>query len=363
MLVNIIGSGIVGLSVAFELALSGHRVKIITRNYEEGASWVAGGMLAPFSEGLGGDMLSLSIDSLKLYDDFVYKVKDISNHTIFYRRDGILRVLVDDEVARFQNLAQDYSSMGFSYEMLSVEALRKDYPLLSEEFDKAILFKDEGNVDAQQLMDALIFALHRLGVQIILDEVIEVKKEGKRIKCVKGFKDTYNGDFFVFTPGAWGNAHLDIPVYPIKGQILKIRGLDIDRVHYSRIAYVIPKESYVLIGATSEDVSFDHRRTVAGVRALSNNAVRLIPSIDRCEFVEVNVGFRPATPDEMPIFDRGDNYVVSAGHFRNGILLAPVSSKIVLDIVERGLESEYFRIFSSERFPNGNHTDKAKKEY
>ncbi len=363
MNILVIGSGVIGLSIAFELALKGHHVKVITRNYEEGASWVAGGMLAPFSEGLEGKMLSLCVDSLRLYDEYIGNLKEVSGHDIFYRRNGILRVLIGEELDKFLKLSEVYSSMGFEAQRLEGEALRTFSPLLSEDISHAILFSEEGNVDSQELMDALIFALHRLKVEIILDEVYEVEKKENSVEFVKGFKNTYNSDIYVFSPGAWGSLHLGIPVYPLKGQILKIKGLDIDRVHYSPIAYIIPKENYVLIGATSEDVSFDHRRTVGGVRSLAESAVRVIPAIDSCEFIEVNVGFRPATPDGMPVFELGENYVISAGHFRNGILLAPISSKMVVDFLEKGDVSPYFNIFSPERFQNGNHTDKREFAY
>ena len=359
MLICVIGSGVVGLTCALDLALAGHKVKVITRNYEEGASWVAGGMLAPFSEGLEGDILRLSIESLRLYDEYVSRVEEVSGHSILYRRNGILRILDSGEVEAYKALADSYRALGFDSQPLEGSSLREAFGLLSEEISSAILFKDEGNVDSQQLMDALIFAMHRLGVEIVLDEVHKIKIEDGRVEEVIGFKNGYGADFYVFSPGAWGSALLGIPVYPLKGQILKVRGLDIDRVLYSPYAYIIPKENYTLIGATSEDVSFDHRRTLGGVRSLGNNAARVVPSIDECEFVEVNVGFRPATPDHLPVFDVGENYVVSAGHFRNGILLAPVSSKVVVDLLERGVRSEYFELFPSKRFQNGNHTDKS----
>ncbi|WP_457601203.1 NAD(P)/FAD-dependent oxidoreductase, partial [Hydrogenivirga sp.] len=134
MNILIIGSGIVGLSTAFELALAGHSVRVVTRNYEESTSWVAGGMLAPFSEGLEGDMLKLSMDSLRLYPDFVNRLEEVSRIKLFFNREGILRLVLDEgEYHSVSKSVENYRRLGIEVEEIPGNELPRREPLLSEE--------------------------------------------------------------------------------------------------------------------------------------------------------------------------------------------------------------------------------------
>ncbi len=350
MEILVIGSGVIGLSVAFELALAGHRVRVVTRNYEEGASWIAGGMLAPFSEGLEGDLLKFSVESLKLYPDFLSRLEEVSRISIYFNGNGILRLALDEEELRsIRELLASYQTLGTKFSVLSAEDVLKEEPVTLP-VAGGVLFEEEGNVDAEKLMDALLFACENLKVKVVLDEIVDVEWNGNEVKTVKGYKGNYGADFFVFATGAWAQSLLKLPVYPVKGQILKVKGLELEKVYYSRIAYIIPKENHILVGATSEDVGFDGRVTLEGVKTLSDGAVSLIDALKESELLDVKVGFRPATPDDKPILEAGENYTYLLGHYRNGILWTPLSAKLVLDLLERGERSRYFNEFSANRF-------------
>lgn len=349
MNILIVGSGVIGLSTAFELALAGHKVMVITRNYEEGTSWVAGGMLAPFSEGLEGELLEFSKDSLRLYPDFIDRLQEVSRLSIYFNRNGILRLALDE--GEYHQIGKFISKHRYiRVEELSPEELKVRETLLSPEPVAGFLFREEGNVDAEKLMDALLFACDNLKVDISIDEITEVNISDGRVSSVKGYKGTYGADFYVFATGSWSRSLLNLPVFPVKGQILRIKGIELDKVYYSSVSYIIPKESFILVGATSEDAGFDTRPTLQGLTALLGGAQRVIPSLSGAEFLGVKVGFRPATPDEKPILDAGDNYAICVGHYRNGILWAPISAKVVLDYVETSSLSGYFNYFSSGRF-------------
>ncbi len=351
MNILIVGSGVIGLSTALDLALTGKRVTVVTRNYEEGASWVAGGMLAPLSEGLEGELLDFSLENLALYPDYVGRVEEVSGIKVFFEKEGILRIAVDEEeMEEISRRADLYESMGLKVERLNSTEVRGVDPMISEKVEGGILHVEEGNVDAEKLMDALLIAMGQLGIRIVVDDIVEIERSGDRIECVKGIKDSYRSDFYVFTTGAWSRVPLNLPVFPVKGQILKVKGPEPRKVCYSKASYIIPKENFLLIGATTEEAGFDTRNNLAGVGSLIDGALRVMPALAEAEIVDIKVGFRPGTPDGKPIFEAGDNFITLVGHYRNGILWAPLSAKIAVDLIERGSRSRYLDHFSPSRF-------------
>jgi glycine oxidase len=352
MNVLVIGSGIVGLSAAFELALAGHSVRVITRNYEEGASWVAGGMLAPFSELLEGDLLDFSLYSLELYDDYIKRLEEVSRVKLFYEGPGaILRLAFDpDTRERIASYSEKVLKRGLKVRELTPEEALKLEPHLAKDLEGAWVFEREGNVDAERLMDALLFAMENLGVKIDIDDIYKVELKDRAVGAVRGYKKEYTADFYVFALGAWARSLFGIPVFPNKGQILKAKGIEINMVLFSEPAYIIPKDGYLLVGATSEDAGFDTRVTLGGAKSLTEGAIRVVPALENAELVAVKTGFRPATPDEKPIFELGENYSLLTGHYRNGILWAPASARILTDYLETSRVSPYFELFGPKRF-------------
>jgi glycine oxidase len=316
MKVLVVGSGIIGLSTALYLALEGFEVKVITRNPEEASSWVAGGMLAPFSEGLEGELFDFSYKSLKMYPDYVKLVEDVSKLRIDFWTDGIYRVVLEGEEELLKK-AEDYKRKGYRVELLERP------PYLSQRVSLLVHYLEEGWVDVENLMDALLRAMELLGVPIEIDEVVGVEQKGDKVEALKGLKRTYTADYYIFCTGAWAKELFDVPVYPIKGQALKVKAKPFEVVHYSTISYLIPRSRYIYIGATSEDVSFLGGNTVEGLASLCLNATKIAPSLAKGEVLATLYGFRPATPDEKPVFLLGENYALLSGHYRNGILFAP----------------------------------------
>ena len=328
MEVCVFGSGVIGLSVALELALKNYKVKVISKSLKEATSWVAGGMLAPFSEGLRGEFLKLCRKSLSLYGEYLKRVEEVSKSRVEFRR-GIYRVLDREQ----EELLREYLKEGVEFERLRLKDL------------DVVLYKQEGSVNSKELMLALIKALKRLKVEFVKDRV---RLEGRE---VVGFRGRYYCELFVFCLGAWSRRYLKVPAFPQKGQIVELSPLkDLDRVIYSEGAYLIPRKSSFLIGATTEtEGRFDRAKTLKKILELLNNAKKVLPEVENLELRKVEVGFRPKTPDLLPIFDLEDNLVFLTGHYRNGILLAPVSAKFVLDLLEgKGLED--YKIYSLKRF-------------
>lgn len=338
----VVGSGVIGLSCAMYLAHEGHHVQVITRNPEEATSWVAGGMLAPFSEGLEGELFDFSYKSLKQYPEFIRFVKEVSGQRVDFWEGGIYRVVLKEEEELLE-IAKRYKDMGYKLEVLE----KGDW--LSEEVLCLINYVEEGWVDAEMLMDGLLFAMNRLGVEIRIDEIVKVEKSKDEITLLKGLKGNYTADFYLFALGAWTGELFDLPVYPIKGQALKLKGERLPRVHYSSISYLIPRDSYLYVGATSEDVGFLSGNTLEGIKRLSEGAIRVCPSLSKAKVFGMLYGYRPATPDEKPIFEVGQNYMVATGHYRNGILHAPITARIALEYL-KGERPYFIDLFSHRRF-------------
>ncbi len=338
----VVGSGVIGLSCALLFASEGYRIQVITRNPEEATSWVAGGMLAPFSEGLEGELFDFSYQSLKWYPDFLKYLMDVSKQRVDFWQEGIYRVVLRGEEDLLK-IAKKYKNAGYGVEFF--EKLNG----LSAEVVSLIHYTEEAWVDTEMLMDALLLAMNRLDVDYVVDEITEVIRNEHEVEGIRGLKSEYKGDFYVFATGAWTRELFNLPVYPIKGQGLKLKGASLPRVHYSSVSYLIPRERYIYVGATSEDAGLMGGNTLEGLRRLSEGAVRVVPSLSNATVINSFYGYRPATPDEKPIFQVGDNYLVATGHYRNGILHAPITAKILRDYLE-GQKSLYIDLFSANRF-------------
>ncbi len=342
MKIIVVGSGVIGLSCALLLASEGYKVQVITRNPEEATSWTAGGMLAPFSEGLEGELFDFSYQSLKVYPDFIRLLSDVSKQRVGFWQEGIYRVVLKGE-EELLKVAERYKSLGYGAEFLEKPQE------LSKEVIYLIHYTEEAWVDTEMLMDALLFAMNRLGVDYVVDEITSVRKREEEIEGVKGIKSEYRGDFYVFALGSWTRELFDLPVYPIKGQGLKLKGASLPRVHYSSISYLIPREKYLYVGATSEDVGFMGGNTLEGLKLLSEGAIRVAPALSKATLINTLYGYRPATPDEKPIFQIGENYFIATGHYRNGILHAPITARVVKDYL-KGQRTPFIDLFSPERF-------------
>ncbi|MCX8164087.1 MAG: FAD-dependent oxidoreductase [Aquificaceae bacterium] len=340
----VVGSGIIGLSCAAFLALEGKKVQVITRNPEEATSWVAGGMLAPFSEGLEEELFNFSYQSLREYPEFIRFLMEASGHHVDFREGGIYRIVLEGE-EKLIDLGKLYKKKGHRVEFVEP----KEELNLSKEVVSIIHYGEEGWVDAEMLMDSLLFALQRMNVEFVVDEITRAVMADEEVKEIIGIKSVYRGDFYLFAPGAWTKGIFDLPVYPLKGQALKARGVLLPRVHYSTISYLIPRTGYLYIGATSEDVGFLGGVSLEGLKKLSEGALRIVPRLSGASITDMVFGYRPATPDGKPIFEAGENYLVLTGHHRNGILHAPLTAKLALDYL-RGSSNKFLETFSKDRF-------------
>lgn len=351
--VIIVGAGIIGCACAHELAQAGVRVRVFdARRVGQGASQASAGVLAPYIEGHESTILrTLGRRSLDLYDDFVDRAMRSSGLPVEYARRGTLEIAVDSaQVDRLSTSAAALNAQGVAAQLLDRAEIRTVEPLAAESAKAGLLIGSHGMVGVLDLADALSASARRNGATFAVDTpviAIDVGPGGR--VAVETETGVSVADAVVLAAGTWtGQVRVaDVPpigVKPIRGQLLHLDWPTSERlghVVWGPDCYIVPwLNGRVLVGATAEDTGFDERSTVAGVRGLLDAGCALIAQLWQASFIGVRVGLRPASPDGLPIIGRSvavPGLVYATGHYRNGVLLAPLTAALVCDIVlERG---------------------------
>ncbi|BAY83574.1 glycine oxidase ThiO [Calothrix parasitica NIES-267] len=347
----IIGGGVIGLATAIELKLRGAKVTAFGRNRKAAAATAAAGMLAPSAERIANTaMLELCNRSLYLYPDWTRKLEEITGLDTGYWACGILAPVYQGQGEKktrrqgdeFDNSLPSSPSSPSSRHWLDKQAIHQYQTGLSEEVIGGWWYSDDGQVDNRALFQTLLNAAENLGVEI--QEGIAVKGIIQQQGEVKGLQTdagTLRASKYVLATGAWSNELFPLPVRPVKGQMLSVKvpfnsELSLSRVLYGEDIYIVPRrDGRIIIGATCEEVGFTPGNTPVGIQNLLQAAIRLYPQLQNYPIEEFWWGFRPTTPDKLPIL--GDscckNLIFATGHHRNGILLAPITAKLVADIV------------------------------
>ena len=362
MNVIVIGAGVVGCAVAHELASRGARVRLLDmRDVGQGATRASAGVLCPHIEGHAAPLLALGTRSLDLYDEFIAHVSHDARRQVEYRRTGTVEVaLTQDEAVRLHDVAVRHARGGVEHRYLDAAQLRELEPGLSSQVVGGLFVPAHGYVGVQVLTAALAAAAINRGASLeTAARVRRVAASGTAVR-VDAADGTIEADVVVLAAGSWSGTitigPAATPVRPVRGQLLHLRtpGPLASRVIWGADCYLVPwRDGSLLVGATVEDVGFDESATVAGVRDLLEYACELLPSAWTAGFEGVRVGLRPATPDEMPII--GASTVVpgvfyATGHYRNGVLLAPLTARLVADLVLDGRESPELALTRPARF-------------
>ena len=340
----VVGAGIIGLAVGRELARRGARTAIIEeRTIASGATQASAGVLAPHIEAPdAGALHELTVRSLSLYDRFIADLQQDSRSKVEYRRSGTLEVAACAESAeRLTTLADSLRSAGVAAEWMDgAEAVRPE-PALAE-LHGALLVPTHGYVRVAQLTAALAAAARQRGATVLEARKVEQiapAPDGGVTLTAGG--EPHRCDTVVIAAGSWSSRVVSggPAVTPVRGQLLQLRwnGPPISRVLWSELCYLVPwTDGTLLVGATVEDAGFDQRTTVAGVRELMEAASRLLPAAGDATFVEARAGLRPSTADGLPLIGRSrtnPSVVYATGHYRNGVLLTPLTAEMVADLV------------------------------
>lgn len=314
----VIGGGVIGLSVARRAALDGWAVRV-HRTAERGASWVAGGMLAPHSEGWPGEdeLLRLGLESLALWTDgFLDGLPD----SVVTARESLVVAVDRADVADLKRVGEWLAAQGHPVTVTS--GARDVEPMLAQNVRHGLCAENELAVDNRAVVAALEAHCERLGVQWAPPALRLADAHTAQVDAVV----IANG---IDAPALWPG----LPIRPVKGEVLRLRWrrgcmpvpqrVVRARVH-GRQVYLVPRADGVVVGATQYEHGRDTAPSVTGVRELLDDACAVMPALGEYELAEVAAGLRPMTPDGLPIVKRLDERtLVAAGHGRNGFLLAP----------------------------------------
>src|SRR3954471_4131345 len=347
--VIVLGCGVIGASLARELHKSGARVLVIERG-EPGreATHAAAGMLAPTGGDLPDSLQQLALASAAMYPEFVRELEDeAAAHTakIDFRTQGTILLEEAHDLEDAQKLRR--------------EELRKLEPELSQDISEAFLLQ-ESSVDPRGLMNALLESLKHRRIDLAHGSAASrVSRVHDGTFQVQTDKTTYSGGRVVNCCGAWaseieGPAH--IPAKPRKGQMLAVlppKSPLVQHVIRSEEVYIVPRsDGRILIGATVEDVGFDKRVEPETIKDLQKRAEQLVPALANAKIHENWAGLRPGTPDDLPVLGESGTkgYFFATGHFRNGILLAPITALVMSRTIRGEAPGFALERFSPARF-------------
>jgi glycine oxidase len=344
--VVIVGSGVIGLAIAREVCRNRSVVVLERGPVGEGTSWAAAGMLSPQSEAdHAGPFFEFSRASFNLFEKFTADLKAESGIDPGYERSGLLVLASTAEESAVLRLRAEWQQRaGFSAKIIDrAEALEME-PLLTADFRDALYLPDDQQVTPRRLVAALAESCRRRGVEIRSGTpVTAVLSDAGRVTGVIGNGNVIPARQVVLAAGVWSGT-IDglapkIPVYPRKGQILSLQMPERTFRHMIRWrhAYFVPRpDGDLVVGATDENVGFDRSVTPAGIGRLLADAQEISSNVGSYAIRETWSGLRPGTPDELPIIGESalKGLIYAAGHYRNGILLAPLTSVIIAALIE-----------------------------
>ena len=343
----VLGAGVIGLSCAWRAAQQGRRVTVLDPAPTSGASWVAGGMLAPVTEAWPGEeeLLELGVGAVGRWPAFAAELTAAAGRPAGLRTDGtVVAATGSGDRAELDAVAAHLDRLGRPVERLSGRELRRLEPGLGPDVRGGLSVPDDLAVDNRALLAALRIAAERAGVTFVETAAQAVLDDGTRVvgvRCDDG-AERRAGTVLVAAGAHSGGLHpaLHGLVRPVKGEILRLAlrpgafpapSRTVRALVDGRPVYLVPRPDGLVLGATQSEVGFDTTVTVGGVRDLLRDAERILPGIAEYALVETAAGLRPGSPDNLPLIGAlgPEGLLVATGHHRNGMLLAPVTADAI----------------------------------
>jgi glycine oxidase len=354
----IAGAGLIGASIALELADAGLKVGLFdAREPGREASWASGGMISPAPENPGMiPFMPMSLASVALYPEFIRRVEALTGMDVGYRKSGALDVILtgNAEEALSTVIALQHG-VGLKAKALSAEQARQMEPALTEELQAAIFREDEASLDTRAFTDATLKAAEQKGVKIF--PRIGAKalwKAGNRCKGLVLEDGQAEAKWTVIAAGCF-SARIEgaaeyAPVSPAKGQMIALRcdSVGIKRILWLGHKYLVPRsDGRIIAGSTIERTGFDHAVTAGGVQLILREVMKIVPGLENARIEETWAGLRPDSPDHLPIIGPTDveGLLIATGHFRSGVLLAPVTARMIREwVVAQSVSVDWERV-------------------
>jgi glycine oxidase len=365
MKVLVVGAGVIGASIAEAVARRGADVTVMDmRSPGRGASQASAGVLAPYTEAAGKTVLfDLCARSLGMFETFLAAIADRSGRAIESARRGTVEVALSDAEAAHLKTAQAWLAReAIASDWIGAAELRMLEPSIATSAAGALVIPSQGFVNVGALVAALVQSARLAGAKFVSPaEAIEVMPSRDRVD-VRAGADRQTFDHVVIAAGSWSRRVRvagvpPLPVRPIRGQLLQLAwasGPIPSRVVWGPRCYTVPwPDGTLLVGATVEDVGFDEASTVDGVQTLTAAVAELLPDARHAALREVRVGLRPATPDGLPVIGplrSAPNVTIATGHYRNGILLTPLTADMVCRYVLDRVADPMMKEITPDRF-------------
>ncbi|MFE0253142.1 glycine oxidase ThiO [Streptomyces sp. NPDC059010] len=370
--VLVIGGGIIGLVTAWRAAQRGFTTAVVDPEPGGGAAQVAAGMLAAVTELHYGEqtLLGLNLESARRYPDFAAELSDLTGHDLGYRQCGTLAVALDaDDRAHLRELHALQRQSGLDSEWLSGRECRRLEPMLAPGVRGGLRVDGDHQIDPRKLAGALVVACERAGVVFHRTWAERLDVAGDRVAGVTTTDGTALGaDQVVLAAGSLSGRLPGVPddvlppVRPVKGQVLRLTvpkryapflNRTVRAVVRGSQVYLVPRESgELVVGATSEELGWDTTVTAGGVYELLRDAHELVPGITELPLTETRAGLRPGSPDNAPMLGPTElaGLSLATGHYRNGVLLTPVTGDAMAHALATGELPDEARPFTPRRF-------------
>jgi glycine oxidase len=362
--VIVVGGGVIGCSIALKLASDKVKVAVIERGGIGGeASRAAAGMLSPQTEaGKPGPFFDLCLRSRKLYPEFTKSLSDLTGLDTEYRDEGTLCIALEPDEQERQHQQYDWQfNAGLRIQSLDDRELTKIEPAITPGATGALFLPDDHQVDNRRLMDALAAALDYYGVELRCGVGVEsLSIKGNRVTGVMTRDGKAGAGHVVIAGGCWSGclleqAGVEAGIVPARGQMIALGGkpAPISRVIHAKGCYLVPRRNgRTLIGSSTEYTGYDKSTTPEILDSLLSAACRAVPALSEYEVVESWCGLRPDTADHLPVLGNCgiDNLVIATGHFRNGILLAPITAELIVETIRTGMMPAELEPFAAGRF-------------
>ena len=360
----VVGGGLIGCGAAYELAKAGLTVAVVERGSPGcEASSAGAGMLAPQGESsAAGPWLSLALASKALYPDLAAELRDRTGVDVEYQTGGNLVCFLDEGDEAVGRAAHAWQvESGLKAELLGPEDARRLEPDLSPEIRSALFLPEDHWVNNPRLVAALAQAATLEGVEFIQAEVGGLLRRGDRVVGISTAVSNLMAGGVLLAAGAWSGqlaatAGLTLPVVPVRGQLLALEGIP-RRLHHLlhlKEHYLVPRANgEILVGSCMEWVGFVKQVTAEQVQAFLEAAIRLVPRLGSLPIKAAWAGFRPWAPDGRPVIGPWpgvEGLFVATGHGRNGILLTPITARLVRELIVDGNPSLDPAPYSPDRF-------------